>query len=205
MTKKRKPTVFVIDDDPVICESLRWVFASVNLATQIYDNCFDYLKNYDSQREGCLLIDVRLPEMSGLELQQKLITLNNPIPIIMMTGHGDVTLAVHAMKAGARDFILKPFNNDILLDQIQKVIMENVAYHKNDREYVDRIAHLTKREREILVFIVEGSLNKQIAHHLGISNSTVEKHRAQIIQKMKVKSSTELVTKYTSLKSMFKV
>lgn len=200
MVTSNKPTVFIIEDEPAICESLRWLFESVGLPVEIYNNGLDYLKVYDPNRCGCLLIDIRLPGMSGLELQQQLVQRNNPIPIIILTGHGDVTLAVRAMKAGAKDFILKPYNNELLLEQIQKAITENAKYYSSQQQFAERLTQLTPREREVLELMVEGKLNKQIAAQLGITISTVEQHRAHIMQKTQVGSLAELVKFYVLAK-----
>ncbi len=187
------PTVFVVEDDPVICKSLHWLCESVNLSVEVFHDAFSYLRAHDPNRYGCLLIDIRLPGMSGLKLQEELVQRKNPIPVIIITGHGDITLAVRAMKQGARDFILKPFNNDQLLEQIQKVLAESQEKQSVYQQYSNRISHLTAREREIMELVVSGNLSKQIAHQLGIALSTVEQHRSHIMQKMQVKSLAELV------------
>jgi two-component system response regulator FixJ len=193
---KYKHTVFVVEDDAAVCESLRWLFESVNLSTEIFNNGFDYLKAHNPTRSGCLLIDIRLPDISGLELQQQLVQLNNPIPIIIITGHGDVALAVRAMKAGAKDFIVKPYNNEILLEQVQKAILESSDYNLSKKNFLDRLAQLTTRENEILQLVIEGKLNKQIAAELNISNSTVEKHRSHLMDKMQTRSVAKLIKQY---------
>lgn len=195
-----KPTVFIIEDDAAVCKSLRWLFESVDLSVEVYNNGCDYLKAYDPNRIGCLLVDIRLPGMSGLELQQQLVQRNNPIPIIIITGHGDVTLAVRAMKAGAKDFILKPFNDELLLEQIQKAILENREYNANRHRFATHLATLTPREREVLELMVKGKLNKQIAAELGITLSTVEQHRAHVMQKTQAGSLAELVELYVLAK-----
>lgn len=188
-----KPTIFIIEDDPAVCKSLRWLLESVDLAVEIYSSGFDYLEVYDDSRTGCLLIDIRLPGMSGLELQQQLIRRNNSIPIIIITGYGDVALAVRAMKAGAKDFILKPFNNEFLLEQIQKAVAKNHEYNVIRHQLTESLSHLTPREKQITKLVVNGKLNKQIAAELGITLSTVEQHRAHIMQKTQAKSLAELV------------
>lgn len=197
---KSKPTVFIIEDDTAVCKSLRWLFESVDLSVEVYNNGCDYLKAYDPGRIGCLLIDIRLPGMSGLELQQQLVQRSNPIPIIIITGHGDVTLAVRAMKAGAKDFILKPFNDELLLEQIQKAILESREYNTDKHQFAEHLARLTPREKEVLELMVKGRLNKQIAVELRISLSTVEQHRAHVMQKTQAGSLAELVRRYTLTK-----
>jgi two-component system response regulator TtrR len=191
-----KPAVFIIEDDVSLCESLCYVFDSINLRAEVFHTASDYLKLYDSKQVGCLLLDIRLPDMCGLALQQQLNARNNTTPIIFITGYGDVSLAVRAMKAGARDFILKPFNNDLLLEQVQKVIQENVAYHQAQQKNTNQLIRLTSRENEIMQLILAGSLNKQISGKLGIAISTVEKHRAKVMKKMQARSVAELVKHY---------
>jgi len=189
------PTVFVIDDDQALCQSLRWLLESVGLQVETYNSGTSFLEKYDAERRGCLLIDIRMPGMSGLELQEQLISRHNLIPIIFITGHGDVPMAVRAMKAGAVDFITKPFNDQLLLELIQKAIAQDLNrpdIHQQ-RQYAERMGQLTTRELEIMKLVVNGKLNKVIAHELGISIKTVELHRAHVMQKMQVKSLAELV------------
>lgn len=191
-----EPTVFIVEDDIAICNSLRWLFASVGLAVEIYHNAHDYLQTHNPNKLGSLLIDIRLPGMSGLELQEHLVQRRNPIPVIIITGHGDVNVAVRAMKAGAKDFILKPFNNDLLLEQIQKAIAENREYHLINKQFLERLTTLTPREQEVLRLVVKGKLNKQMAAELGVTLSTVEQHRAHLMQKTQTSSVAELVRLY---------
>lgn len=189
------PSVFVIDDDQALCQSLRWLLESVGLQVETYNSGASFLEKYNPERRGCLLIDIRMPGMSGLELQEQLIARHNLTPIIFITGHGDVPMAVRAMKAGAVDFITKPFNDQLLLELIQKAIAQDLNrpdIHQQ-RQYAERMAQLTARELEIMKLVVNGKLNKIIAHELGISIKTVELHRAHVMQKMQVKSLAELV------------
>ena len=188
-------TVFVVDDDPLICQGITWLLESVHLKVETFADAPTFLKHFDPNRFGCLLIDVRMPGMSGLELQQQLNTLNNPIPIIMITGHGDVPMAVRAMQAGAKDFILKPFNDQVLLEKIQALLAEDrKRIQAEPLQLINkRYATLTARERQVMNLIVAGKLNKQIAVELKISMSTVELHRAHVMQKMQVRTLADLI------------
>jgi two-component system response regulator FixJ len=193
MFKHRAATIFIIEDDPGVCKSLAWLFGSIHLKTETYSNPDAYLQAYNPNQYGCLLIDIRLPGMSGLQLLELLVQRHNPIPVIIITGHGDISLAIRAMKLGAKDFILKPFNDDLLLEQIQKILLESWEEQEFYQKFHDCHQKLTVREREIMERIVKGELNKVIAHDLSISLSTVEVHRANIMQKLQVKSITDLV------------
>jgi len=200
---KKTPVVYVVDDDVALCQSLSWLLESVGLTVETFNSAQIFLDKYDIGQRGCLLLDIRMKGISGFELQEKLINLGNRLPIIMMTGHGDIPMAVRAMKSGAVDFITKPFNDQLLLDLVQRVLLEE-AERKEEHETVssggignsellERYASLTAREREIMERVVDGKLNKQIAYELGISMKTVELHRAHVMQKMQVKSLAELV------------
>ncbi|MEQ6342008.1 MAG: response regulator FixJ [Gammaproteobacteria bacterium] len=189
-------TVFVVDDDPAMRNSLCWLVESIGLHVETYPSAADFLANYHPARPGCLVADVRMPGMSGLELQEKLATNRIPIPIIIITGHGDVAMAVRAMKIGAVDFIEKPFNDQLLLDRIQQALGkdEEARLSNIEREIVTaRIALLTPREREVMEHVVAGQLNKQIAADLNISIKTVEVHRAKIMEKMQASTLSKLV------------
>ncbi|CAM2950311.1 sigma 54-dependent response regulator [Legionella steigerwaltii] len=185
--------VFIVDDDPEICKSFRWLFESINLHVQTYTNAKDFLDNYNNQ-SGCLIIDVRMPVMSGLELLEQLNASKNQLSVIIITGYGDISMAIRAMKAGAEDFILKPVNHQILLEITQrclKKIKRNTTQSQTDLQ--ERMNGLTRREKQVMDLVVEGKLNKQIAHELNISISTVEVHRANVMRKMEVKSLAELI------------
>lgn len=191
-----EPTVFIVDDDPAMRTSLRWLIESVGLHVETYPSAADFLANYDPVRPGCLVLDVRMPGMSGLELQEKLATRHAPVPIIVITGHGDVAMAVRAMKTGAVDFIEKPFNDQVLLDRIQQSLDKDAETRLGnvEREIVAaRIALLTPREQEVMEHVVAGQLNKQVAANLNISIKTVEVHRAKIMEKMQASTLSKLV------------
>lgn len=191
-----EPTVFVIDDDKAVRHFLRGLIASVNLRVEAFTSAQEFLAAYRSSSPGCLLLDIRMPGMSGLELQQELSVRGIDLPVIVLTGHGDVQVAVHAMKAGAVDFIEKPFNNELLLDRVQKAVAKSVDTYE-DRikrdEILNRRKLLTPRERQVLDLVVAGESNKGIARHLHISEKTVEIHRANVMGKMQAKSLADLV------------
>ncbi len=186
--------VFVVDDDPVICQSFRWLFESVNIPVRTYESAKDFLDCYSCKQKGCLIIDVRMPVMSGLELLEHLNTLRNQLSVIMITGYGDIPMAVRAMKAGATDFILKPVNHQHLLEITQKCLKKtHIHSFHSQPDFYERLHRLTKRERQVMDLVIEGKLNKQIAHELDISISTVEVHRANVMRKMETKTLAELI------------
>lgn len=191
-----EPTVFVIDDDKAVRHFLRGLIASVNLRVEAFTSAQEFLAAYRSSSPGCLLLDIRMPGMSGLELQQELNARGIDLPVIVLTGHGNVQVAVHAMKAGAVDFIEKPFNNELLLDRVQKAVAKSVDTYENRikrDEILNRRKLLTPRERQVLDLVVAGESNKGIARHLHISEKTVEIHRAHVMGKMQAKSLADLV------------
>jgi len=190
------PIVFIVDDDEAIRDSLGLLMKSVDFKHEIYHNAQAFLDNYDSKRTGCLLLDIRMPGISGLELHAKLKEMSLDLPIIFLTGHGDVPMAVDAMKEGAIDFFQKPFRDQELLNRVGQVL--NQAQYKQQQQVerqqmLNRLESLTTREREIMGLIIEGNGNKVIAADLGISQRTVELHRARIMQKMNVNSLAQLV------------
>lgn len=192
--------VYVIDDDQAMAESLLWVIESVGFTVKTYTRAQDFLEEYNAQIPGCLLLDVRMPGMSGPELQIKLNELSeqgiSAPPIIFISGHGDVPLAVRVMKAGAVDFLTKPFNDQILLESINKAIRTDKANRDKLQESAEahaKFALLSGREAQVLQGIVAGKANKVISAELKISLKTVEAHRASLMKKMSVKSVPELV------------
>jgi two-component system response regulator FixJ len=194
--EKENPIVFVVDDDEAICESLRLLIGDIGLEVRTFTSAGQFLAHYSPAQNGCLVLDVRMSGMSGLELQAKLRDLGGRIPIIIITGHGDVPMAVEAMKAGAMDFIEKPFRDQVLLDSIQKAIDLDARTRRQWRERQDvqsRTGLLTQREREVMERLVAGKTNKNIAFELGISQKTVDFHRANILGKVGVNSVVELV------------
>ncbi len=189
-------TVFVVDDDEAVRNSLRFLLKSVGLATQTLASAREFLDSYKPQQPGCLVLDVRMPGMSGLELQQQLNLRGAVIPVIFITGHGDVPMAVEAMQQGAFDFLQKPFRDQDLIDRIQRALERDsrsrttLAQHAKIRERLDS---LTEREREVLTLITRGMPNKVMAAELGVSQRTVEIHRARIMEKSGAPSLAQLV------------
>lgn len=192
----QKPSVYIVDDDEAIRNALRLLLKTAGLSTQIYSSAQEFLASYKSDVAGCLILDVRMPGMSGLDLQKLLLTRHIRIPVIIMTGHGEVSMAVQAMKNGAVDFIEKPFKNDVLLDRVNQAIAQDLAERAEQKLHfaaASRISTLTCREREIMALLIQGKRNKIIASELGISNRTVEAHRAKIMEKMQAHSLSDIV------------
>jgi FixJ family two-component response regulator len=191
-----EPTVFIVDDDDAVRRFLSGLIESVELRVEAFASAQDFLEAYEPDRPGCLVLDVRMPGMSGLELQRELAEQAIDLPVIILTGHGNVQLAVHAMQAGAIDFVEKPFDNELLLDRIQRAVAENVRVGSERIkriEIAERKQLLTPREREVLDLVVAGQTNKGVARHLDISEKTVEIHRANVMRKMQAKSLADLV------------
>jgi two-component system, LuxR family, response regulator FixJ len=194
--KEPSPTVFVVDDDQAICNSLRLLLKSVGLATQTMGSATEFLAAYQQGQPGCLVLDVRMPGMSGLELQQELNLRGATLPVIFITGHGDVPMAVEAMQHGAFDFLEKPFRDQELIDRIQRALAKDgktrtaLKEHERIRE---RLESLTPREREVLTLMTQGKPNKVMAHELGVSQRTVEIHRARVMEKSGASSLAQLV------------
>ncbi|KAF0164557.1 MAG: response regulator [Rhodocyclaceae bacterium] len=191
-----EPTVFIVDDDEVVARSLRWLIETVKLKVETFSSAQRFLDGYDSSKPGCLVLDVRMPGMSGLDLQERLAAQRIHVPIIFITGHGDVQMAVRAVQSGAFDFVEKPFNDQDLLDRIQKAIVFDAGQRGKNMQRVQLrslFASLTPREREVLDLVVEGMSNKAIANSLGLSAKTVEVHRAKVMEKMHARSVADLV------------
>jgi FixJ family two-component response regulator len=191
-----KPTVFVVDDDEPVRDSLRMLMRSVGLNAETFSGAAEFLAAYDPDHPGCLVLDIRMPGMSGMELQDKLNEMHAILPIIFITGHGDVPMAVKAIQYGAADFIQKPFRDQDLLDRINKAIEQdasNRAQLLETRDIEERLSNLTPREKEVLELIVDGRPNKVIAADLEVSQRTVEIHRARVMDKMRASSLAHLV------------
>jgi FixJ family two-component response regulator len=191
-----EPVVFVVDDDRAARESLTWLIGSVQLRVQEFASAAEFLAAYTPGQAGCVVADVRMPGLSGLDLQAELRRRGIEIPMIVVTGHGDVPMAVRAMKAGALDFIEKPFNDQVLIDLVQKAVEKSLAVRLGDAEKRDlkaRLDQLTPRERQVLDMVAAGESNKTIAQALGISEKTVEAHRAHVMEKMRANSFAELM------------
>jgi len=197
-------TVFVVDDDEEVRNSMKRLMNSVRLTVETFASGEEFLAQFDPARPGCLLLDVRMEGMSGLEVQERLALEDVQPPIIIITGHGDVPMAVRAVMAGAVDFIEKPFNEQVLLDSVHRAIELDGEHRGRVLQLADisaRLDRLTPREREILDLVVAGKRNKVIAGELGISQSTVESHRARVMEKMQAESLSDLMRMMLSLQS----
>ena len=190
-----QPVVYVVDDEPSIRNSAKELIESVGLRVQTFATAQEFLRARRPDVPGCLVLDVRLPGLSGLDLQRELARTINPLPIIFITGHGDIPMTVKAMKAGAVDFLAKPYRHQDLLDAIARAI-ERDRLDRMQRSELAELRHryesLTPREREVMAFLVKGMLNKQVAAELAMTEPTVKFHRAHVMQKMKVESIAEL-------------
>ena len=190
------PTVFIVDDDAAIRFAMQALMDSVNLSHEIFSSGDEFLEKMTEQRPGCLVLDIRMPGLGGLELQDELIKRGNTLPIIFITGHGDVPMAVEAMQKGAVDFIQKPFRDQELLDRIREALAtdeERREAQQHHAEVAGRLDRLTNREREVFDLVVTGKPNKVIAYELGVSQRTVEIHRARVMEKMQARSLADLV------------
>lgn len=191
-----QPTVFVVDDDEPVRDAIGMLLDTVNIPYQAFASAQDFLATYDPAQGGCLILDIRMPGMSGLDLQRRLIDMEAPIPVVFITGHGDVPMAVEAMKRGAVDFIRKPFRDQELLDRVHEALNADADQRAEiaDLEALRaRIATLTPREQEVFQRVAEGQANKVVAIDLGISERTVEIHRSQVMQKTGARSLADLV------------
>lgn len=193
---KKKPTVFIVDDDDGIREGLSLLLETVGQACELFESAVDFLDAYDPERGGCLVLDMRMPRMTGLDLQEHLLERGATLPIIFITGHGDIPMAVEAMRRGALDFIRKPFREQDLLDRINEALEVDAGKrrHLHDRQQLrNRIASLSDREREVFACVAEGKMNKVIALDLGISERTVEVHRSHVMKKLEARTLAQLV------------
>lgn len=196
-------TVFIVDDEEEVRDSLKMLIESIGLVTETYESAQAYLESFDASRPGCLILDVRMKGMSGLSLQEYL--QNEPLhpPIIIITGHGDVQMAVRAVKGGASEFLEKPFNEQQLLDSIHIAIEQDAEQRGKASKLAEiqaRVDRLTYREKEVMDLIVSGMLNKNIAGELSISQSTVEAHRSKVMEKMEAKTLSDLMRMIISLR-----
>ena len=196
MRKTPEQTVFIVDDDAAVCDSIQELVESVGLRAKSFTSGQAFLDQYQPERSGCLVLDVRMAEMSGLVLQEKLNSLGASLPVIIITGHADVPMAVNALKSGAVDFVQKPYRDQLLLDSINNALTIDAIARRSreDSKLCDRqLATLTNREQEVLDKLLAGSISKQIARELGISTRTVEAHRQSLLRKLGVGSVKELM------------
>jgi len=195
-TAAAEQLVYIIDDDEAVRDSMGMLLDSADLAFRCFASADEFFAQHDSSRRGCLVLDIRMPGISGLELQQKLSAMGSTLPIIFITGHGDVPMAVEAMRQGAIDFLRKPVNEDNFLERIQHALdQESGNWHQrlDQAQTRQRIATLTEREHEVFQLVTAGIANKAIASDLGISERTVEVHRAQVMKKLGAKTLAQLV------------
>ena len=191
-----QPVVIIIDDDPDIRNALHGLLETINLEATLFATASEFLAGNGPQGPCCIVVDVRLPGLSGLDFQQELARRNIPIPVIFITGHGDIPMSVRAMKAGAVEFLTKPLHDQDFLDAVQSALRRDQARLEHERTVADlRTLHesLTAREREVMALLVAGRVNKQIAAEIGISEVTVRLHRGQIMRKMRASSLADLI------------
>ncbi|MCK5893049.1 MAG: response regulator transcription factor [Endozoicomonadaceae bacterium] len=203
----QEPAVFIIDDDEAVRDSLKMLMHSVGQKVQVFASPTEFLNVYDENHPGCIVLDIRMPGMSGLELLSKLNDMRCILPIIFITGHGDVPMAVQAIKDGAMNFIQKPFRDQELLDDINdalKLDTQQRAELLEHKEILRRLSTLTEREREVLHHVVEGKANKVIAADINLSQRTVEIHRSRVMEKMRTKSLAHLVRQVMQIKEHLK-
>jgi len=201
-SKSKGPTIYVVDDDDSMRQAIALLLRTVGYTPIVFARPTEFLAKFDANVHGCLVLDIRMPEMSGLELQQQLIRSGAILPVIFITGHGDIPMAVQAMKDGAFDFLTKPFRDQDLLDRINGALKQDAENRAAIEKHADlrrRVESLTPRENEVLDLIVEGKANKVIAIDLGLSERTVEIHRANVMEKMGARSVAHLVKMHLTL------
>lgn len=199
---EQRATVYVVDDDAAMRDSLCWLLSSVSLRAKAFASADEFLAEWDPSVPGCLLLDLRMPGLNGLELQERLVRDGHMIPIIFLSGHGDVPTAVRAMQAGAVEFLTKPFSERFLLERVQAALEQDAQQRKQQRQSEvlrARYAVLTPREREVLHLVVAGRVNREIAEDLSISPKTVELHRSNLMKKMHADSIPSLVAMCLSI------
>lgn len=189
-------TVFIVDDDEGVRDGLSLLLATVGISCELYESAQQFLAAYDGDKRGCLVLDIRMPRMTGLDLQKKLLEMGSTVPIIFITGHGDIPMAVEAMRRGALDFIRKPFREHDLLERINEALNIDEDVHRKALEQqllAAKLTTLSDREKEVFDRVAEGQMNKVIAADLGISERTVEVHRGQVMKKLDVRTLAQLV------------
>ena len=188
--------VYIVDDDASVRDSMAVLLSTAGLKARVYSSGREFLDDWSPGQRGCLVLDIRMPGMSGIELLETLFSKNIHIPVIIMTAHGDVKIAVRAMKLGALEFIEKPFNDEIMIESIREALRKDehdVSRETQLRQYMEGLAQLTERERQVFNHLVQGDSNKTIATRLDISPRTVEIHRARVLEKLQVKNQAKLV------------
>jgi len=193
---QQEQTIYVVDDDEGIRDGLSLLLETTGQRVKLYSSAIAFLDDYDTQAHGCLILDIRMPRMTGLDLQKRLVAMGSTLPIIFITGHGDIPMAVEAMRLGALDFIRKPFREQDLLDRINQALQIDAGRSQHEREcsvIIAKLAQLSEREKQIFDRVASGDMNKVIAYELGISERTVEVHRSQVMKKLEVKTLAELV------------
>ena len=194
--EEKRPVVFIVDDDLGVRQMIARMVRSVGLAAEQFSSVREFLDGFDPGKAGCLVLDVRMPGQSGLELQDHLARMGTSIPIIFITGHGDISMSVRAMKAGAVDFIEKPFHDQVLIDAIRAALHKDAGMRRSAAargDVLERWTSLTPREKEVLALVVKGKANKEIAAALGISERTIKLHRGNVMAKMRADSLADLV------------
>lgn len=194
--KTLPPTVFIVDDDSGVRSSIRILLKSIGINAIPFPSAQDFLQSYKIEQPGCLVLDIRMPGMSGLELQQELNKRGAVIPVIFITGHGDIPMAVEAMRHGAFDFVQKPFRDQELIDRVQQALVRDAENRKDLQTHTrtkEQLAALTPRERQVLDLMIAGHANKVMAHDMDLSQRTVEIHRAHVMDKMQARSLAHLV------------
>jgi len=193
---KQKPTVFVVDDGPAVLESLRWLLEAVGLQVETYASPEEFLAQFDASKPGCILLDIKMPTMSGFDVQQELQARGSVTPVIFLTGHGNVPRAVQACKGGATDFLEKPFDDRVLLRAIQRALATDRLTRQQQREevnFAERAALLTPRQRDVMTRVIAGKTSKEISAELGLSPRTVEIHRGHLMARLGIDSVAVLV------------
>src|SRR5262245_60022418 len=199
------PVVFVVDDDPSVRSSLKFLISTVVLSVETFDSAEAALQRLAPDAPGCLVLDVRLRGLSGLDLQSELAARNCQVPIVFITGHGDIPMTVRAMKAGAIEFLTKPFRDQELLDAVRVAVERDRVRREEEKEITglqQRFESLTAREREVISMVAAGKLNKQIANQLGTAENTIKVHRSRAMEKLQAQSVADLVRMIEKLKSL---